>query len=943
MPGMALVIDVDSKTGRLNVEKMQHSVARLHNTVRQKSAGIRAGFRKIHDGTRQLAAGMSRAFRIAKFALIGLAIASVATGAQFEQSMANVQSVAGATEAELRSMSDTARYWGSQTAFSANEAADAMYSLASAGQSAAQIQRSVGGVLLYAGAAATDLGSAAEATVQALKMFNMEAAETDRVINVMAAGISASMLNASRLKESLSQVGATANAVGMDLEHTVAALGTLHNAGQLGSLAGTRLKRVLTELASPNAALRDLMGDVAFTGDNLAEVMGHIADRGAHVGEVFDAFGKIAGPAALSLMSAGADEMNRMTQAVTGTQKAMEMYQTQMNTVKSQLRIMKSALQENMIAAFMEVKDVLRSALAFGIAKLQEMKPYIVGITRAVSQWVMQNTETIKGWAAVAAKALVAAAAFMVVAKVLAVTKTAFLVLWSVVSIGGTVTMAVAKGFFTLLSFAKTAMSGIVSVTRMAFNKTLAQAAIMRVKMVANWIAVHAAAIGPWLIAAGVIAAAIVAIVLLFRKFRDKIEEWFEGVKTKIKEWLRTVLGWIDKLIPGAGTKIEEFFTDVSEKAKESGGGVAAYFGAAFDEVRERIKGGLEQMKNLGGGSIAMDVDIAGADTSAFVASMGGSMDQLFASWQQQRKLQEERDQAAFQAIANDKKAAMLETVAYEARHTTAWLEAKKALIADQLESEVHAAGENEAKKTEAAIKASEARMQAQLEHDDAVLGHWMANNELKLAGLYSLEAAYDTFFDTILDKEMDMKERREAMWEDMKRTFIRTTAEMFKARFVMLMKNLLVEKATKDDMAAKEKITQAKLGAVKAYQAFASIPIIGPALGAAAAAAAFAFLVAFHKGGLVGSGTNGEFMARMIPGEYVMQPSATSSIGKPALDYMNNYGRIPPSYSSSLSLSFQINAGGQDEESLREWIEDEVVPVIQRGVNARTFKLGTT
>jgi hypothetical protein len=55
-----------------------------------------------------------------------------------------------------------------------------------------------------------------------------------------------------------------------------------------------------------------------------------------------------------------------------------------------------------------------------------------------------------------------------------------------------------------------------------------------------------------------------------------------------------------------------------------------------------------------------------------------------------------------------------------------------------------------------------------------------------------------------------------------------------------------------------REKISDAKLAAIKAYKAEAAIPIIGPALGAAAAASTFASLMAFKQGGIMPSAAGG-------------------------------------------------------------------------------------
>jgi hypothetical protein len=78
----------------------------------------------------------------------------------------------------------------------------------------------------------------------------------------------------------------------------------------------------------------------------------------------------------------------------------------------------------------------------------------------------------------------------------------------------------------------------------------------------------------------------------------------------------------------------------------------------------------------------------------------------------------------------------------------------------------------------------------------------------------------------------------------------------------------------------AKSRLSDAKKGAVKAYNAFADIPVVGPALGAAAAVGAFGFLMAFQNGGTVpGTGSGDTVPAMLSPGETVVSKALTDQV----------------------------------------------------------------
>jgi hypothetical protein len=61
-----------------------------------------------------------------------------------------------------------------------------------------------------------------------------------------------------------------------------------------------------------------------------------------------------------------------------------------------------------------------------------------------------------------------------------------------------------------------------------------------------------------------------------------------------------------------------------------------------------------------------------------------------------------------------------------------------------------------------------------------------------------------------------------------------------------------LIELAVHKSVAAAEQLDNAKVAAGEAYKAMAGIPVIGPALGAVAAAVTFAAIMAFEKGGII-------------------------------------------------------------------------------------------
>lgn len=117
--------------------------------------------------------------------LVMLAKQALDTSGQFEQSMANAASVAGATGEELQKMTDLAREMGKNTVFSASDAADAMYYMASAGYKVEQMANAIEPILNLASATQNDLAFATDTVIATLNQFQLDSSEAGRVSNVL--------------------------------------------------------------------------------------------------------------------------------------------------------------------------------------------------------------------------------------------------------------------------------------------------------------------------------------------------------------------------------------------------------------------------------------------------------------------------------------------------------------------------------------------------------------------------------------------------------------------------------------------------------------------------------------------------------------------------------------------------------------------------------------
>lgn len=308
---------------------------------------------------------------VASFAAITLAAKkSITTFSTFEQSLANVQSVARATPEEFAKIEEAAREAGETTKFSATEAADALYSLASAGLDAAEATAALDGVLKLAGATGSDLAFTSATVTAALSQFGLEADQSTEVANTFAAAIGNSQANMQKLATSLRQVGPVAGSLGISLEKTIGPLQALFDAGFQGEQAGTALRNILSSLANevdPTVRKLEELGlrfeDLNPQVNDIADVIGTLADANLTAGEVIGAFGREAGPQLLSLLEVGRDGLLEYTSAITDTQAAAEAYEIQMNTLQGDLAELRSATESVAISFVQEFAPAIRAGI----------------------------------------------------------------------------------------------------------------------------------------------------------------------------------------------------------------------------------------------------------------------------------------------------------------------------------------------------------------------------------------------------------------------------------------------------------------------------------------------------------------------------------------------------------------------------------------------------
>lgn len=299
--------------------------------------------------------------------LLDVGQAALQVGMNFDASMSNVYGLMSSlnlTQMQMDALRDTAREMGATTKFSASEAADAMGYMALAGWDDAQVIAGIPGVLNLAAAANMDLAKASDIVTDTMTPFGLAAERAGEAADVFAYAQANSNTTVEGLGEAMKYAAPTADAFGMSLQDTAAAMGVLANAGIKGSQGGTTLNAMLRDMKKNADNGRIAIGKtkVALTNADgsyrsYAAIIRDIdkatssmtaSQRDAALGAIF---GDESLKGILATLKQGPDALDAMTEGMYACGgAAADMAATMGDNLKGDLAILESGAQDMAIA-----------------------------------------------------------------------------------------------------------------------------------------------------------------------------------------------------------------------------------------------------------------------------------------------------------------------------------------------------------------------------------------------------------------------------------------------------------------------------------------------------------------------------------------------------------------------------------------------------------------
>ena len=312
--------------------------------------------------------------------LAALAGMSVRTASQFEASMAKSQSVMGDVSDTMREdLEQTARDVAKTTTFSASQAADAYYFLSSAGLSAAEAMETMPAAADFAAAGQMRLEEATSVLTTTMRAYGYEASEMTGVTDTLAKSVSSHNTTMNQLSTAMSQVGPVAASLGISLEETAAAIGSISDRGVQGEKAGTALRNVMSQLSDETSTVSEDLNDMGVatrtsSGEivSLTQLLANMESAGIEAGDAAKLFGTEAGPAMAALMKQGSAALEENTSNIREAEgAAADMAATQRDTLNAEMQIAKSNIQDVGIAIGGDLMPMV-STLTGHVTRLSE-------------------------------------------------------------------------------------------------------------------------------------------------------------------------------------------------------------------------------------------------------------------------------------------------------------------------------------------------------------------------------------------------------------------------------------------------------------------------------------------------------------------------------------------------------------------------------------------
>ncbi|EJP81288.1 phage tail tape measure protein [Bacillus cereus] len=266
------------------INRLDQSMTNAQTQLNQQTSMIGRftnGMENMGQRMQNFGMTMTTTFGTATYGLGRFLKSAVEESMNFEQQMANIKAVSGATADTMDELSKLAVKYGEDTKYSSVEAGKGIEELIKAGVSLTDIiNGGLEGALNLATAGELDLGDAAQIASTALNAFKADNLSVTDAANLLAGAANASATNVKEMQYGLSMVSAVAAGVGLSFKDTSTALALFAQNGLRGSDAGTSLKTMMANLIPKSKEAYELFSELGLISFDTGKAMQYLSEKG---------------------------------------------------------------------------------------------------------------------------------------------------------------------------------------------------------------------------------------------------------------------------------------------------------------------------------------------------------------------------------------------------------------------------------------------------------------------------------------------------------------------------------------------------------------------------------------------------------------------------------------------------------------------------------------
>ena len=297
----------------------------------------------------------------------------------YEHQMNRVKAVVQANDKQFADLENKAQELGASTVFTAGQVAQAMEELGQNGMTADKILKSIGDTLDLAVVGNLELSDSAYIVSSALNSFGYESDQATRIVDLMSGTALSSGATVEDFGETLKYTGSVAGSLGVPIEHVATLTGIMGNAFVKGSRAGTSLRSVMANMSKPTKNMIDVIDKYNLEGARQKIINGDLIGGMKEMSTKLNGLsqeeklmvattlaGKYGLAGFLSIINAGVDGIDEMTESIKKNGDASATAQEYIKSLEGQMFIFVSQLQ----AGALKIKEALEDGLAKGMETL---------------------------------------------------------------------------------------------------------------------------------------------------------------------------------------------------------------------------------------------------------------------------------------------------------------------------------------------------------------------------------------------------------------------------------------------------------------------------------------------------------------------------------------------------------------------------------------------